>query len=100
MENAFIIKCPKCGIEVLVDRITGEVIETREPLVSESTGDRFSDALKKVKSSPREAEEKFEKSKAAEKNKSKELDALFKKSLEQAKKEGPIGKQMRDIDFE
>jgi hypothetical protein len=100
MDNYFKVPCPKCGVELIVDRITGELIETREPIIEHSTGDRFADALQKVKSSPKEAEEKFEKSKAAEKNKHKDLDDLFKKSLEQAKKEGPAKKQLRDIDFE
>ena len=100
MENHFEIKCPKCKVTLIVDRITGKLLETREPLVAESTGDRFQDALKKVKVSPFDAEKIFEKSKEAEKHKQKDLDDLFKKSLDQAKKEGPAGKQLRDIDLE
>jgi hypothetical protein len=100
MENAFEIKCPKCDVILVVDRITGEIIDTREPIIAESTGDRFNDAMKKVKNSPHEAEAMFQKSKEAEKNKQKDLDDLFNKSLEQAKKEGPVKKQLRDIDFE
>jgi len=100
MENYFKIKCSKCDAILIIDRITGELIETREPIIEQSTGDRFADALKKIKASPQVIEEKFQKSKAAEKNKQKDLDDLFKKSLAQAKKEGPIKKQMRDIDLE
>lgn len=100
MEKHLEIKCPQCNITLIVDRITGQVLETREPLVTETTGDRFQDALKKVKSSPGEVEEKFEKSKKAERNKQKDLDDLFNKSMDQAKKEGPVGKQIKDIDLE
>ncbi len=100
MDNVFKVKCPKCDVILIIDRITGEIIDTREPIIAESTGDRFKDALKKVKLSSQEAEEKFQKSKKTEKNKHKDLDALFNKSLGQAKKEGPVKKQLRDIDFE
>ncbi|MCD4813622.1 hypothetical protein K8S19_08020 [bacterium] len=100
MENYFKIPCPKCNVVLIVDRITGELIESREPLIEESTGDRFQDSLKKVKTSPKLAEALFEKSKQAEKTKHQDLDNLFNKSLDQAKKEGPVKKQMRDIDFE
>ena len=97
MENYFKIECPKCRVTILIDRITGEIIETREPLIQESTGDRFKDALKKIQASPRESEEKFVKSQEEEKNKQKNLDDLFRKSMEQVKKEGPIKKQIRNI---
>lgn len=100
MENYFKIQCPKCQVTILVDRITGEIIETREPLIPESTGDRFKDALKKVKTSPQAAEEKFNQSREDEKNKQNKLDDLFRKSLEQVKREGPIQKQIRNIDLD
>jgi len=100
MENHFKIECPKCKVVVIVDRITGEVLETREPLVAESTGDRFGDALKKVKIDRQEAEEKFRQAREAEKNRKQDLDQLFRKSMEQAKKEGPPEKPIRNIDLD
>lgn len=100
MDNTLSIKCPKCHDILIVDRITGEILEVRTPLVEESTGDRFADALKKIKSSAQETEEKFQKSKAAEKNKKRDLDALFEKSLKQAKKDDPTAKPIRGIDLE
>ncbi len=100
MDNTLTVKCPKCKDLLIVDRITGEILEVRTPLVEESSGDRFADALKKVKLSAQEAEDKFQKSKEAEKNKKRDLDALFEKSLEQAKKEDPSIKPIRGIDLE
>ncbi len=99
MDNTLSIKCPKCKDILIVNRITGELIEVRSPLLEESTGDRFEDALKKIKMNAREAEEKFQKAKEAEKNKKQDLDALFEKSLEQAKKDDPASKPIREIDL-
>jgi hypothetical protein len=100
MDNTLTVKCPTCADILIIDRITGEVVEVRKPLLAESSGDRFADALKKVKSSAQETEEKFQKSREAEKNKHQELDALFEKSLERAKKEDPKSKPLRGIDLE
>lgn len=100
MENYFKVECPKCRHILIIDRITGEVMEVREPLDEEGTGDRFADSLQKVKAGTKAAEEKFLKSKEAEKSKARDLDALFQKSLEQVKKEGPVEKQIKGIDLE
>lgn len=100
MDNTLTVKCPTCHDILIIDRITGEILEVRKPLVAESSGDRFADALKKVKNSSQEAEDQFQKSREAEKNKKKNLDALFEKSLEQAKKEDPKSKPLRGIDLE
>jgi uncharacterized Zn finger protein (UPF0148 family) len=100
MDNTLTVKCPTCHDLLIIDRLTGEILEVRKPLVAESSGDRFADALKKIKSSAQETEDKFQKSREAEKNKKKDLDALFEKSLEQAKKEDPTAKPLRGIDLE
>lgn len=100
MDTFFKIECPKCKNILIINRITGKLLEVREPLLAETTGDRFEDALKKIKLTAQETEEKFAHSREAEKNKQKELDDLFQKSLEQAKKEKPDVKPLRDIDLE
>ena len=100
MENYLKVECPKCKTILIIDRVTGKLIETREPLIKESTGDRFQDAIKKAQSSSKDVEDKFNKSKEAEKHKLQDLDNLFKKSLEEIKKEGPIKKEIRDIDLD
>jgi hypothetical protein len=94
------VTCPKCQVVLLVDRFSGEVIETRDALIADTTGDRFQDAMQKVKRSAQENEQKFEQSKHAEKNRKQELENLFKKSLDQVKKEGPVEKGIKDIDLD
>jgi septal ring factor EnvC (AmiA/AmiB activator) len=96
------VTCPKCKTVLIVDRITGEILDVREELIAETerTGDRFQDALKKIKLDHDDAEEKFIKSREAEKNKHKTLDDLFNKSLDQVKKEGPVEKHIKNIDLE
>lgn len=100
METHWNITCPKCRVTLVVDRITGALLEVREPLVPQSSGDRFHDALDKVRHGREEAEEKFNQSREAEKNRSKTLEELFEKSFEQVKKEGPITRDPRNIDLD
>ena len=56
--------------------------------------------FKKIQAAPQAAEEKFNQSREDEKHKQKNLDNLFRKSMEQVKKEGPIKKQIRNIDLD
>ncbi|MEW6517665.1 MAG: hypothetical protein AB1439_12265 [candidate division FCPU426 bacterium] len=100
MDTVVQVTCPKCGVVLIVDRVTGEVLETREPLVAESSGDRFQDAMQKVKQDRAEAEARFKQAQSEEKTKSQALDQLFKKSLEQAKKDDPAKPPSKDIDWE
>lgn len=100
MDTHLEIKCPDCGTILIVDRITGKILETRKPLVENSTGDRFNDSFEKVKKGTAEAEALFQKSMEAEKNKKKDLDELFNKSLDQVKKDGPVGPQKNFLDMD
>ena len=78
MKN-FEIKCPDCNTILIVDRLNGKILEVRKPLLeeSESTGDRFEDARKRVESSGDRVNEKVEEVKRAQKEKMAKLDALF-----------------------
>ena len=49
MDKELKITCPDCGVILVVDRISGKVIEARKPIGEQSTGDRFTDAFTKVK---------------------------------------------------
>jgi hypothetical protein len=69
-------------------------------LVAESSGDRFQDALKKVRLDRDQAEAKFRQAQSEEKTKAQALDQLFQKSLEQAKKDDPAKPPTKDIDWE
>lgn len=100
METVLQITCPKCQAVLIVDRVTGAVLEVREPLVAESSGDRFQDALKKVQVDRDQAEAKFRQAQSEEKTKAQALDQLFQKALEQAKKDDPAKPPTKDIDWE
>ena len=78
MKN-FEIKCPDCNTILIVDRLSGKILEVRKPLLeeSESTGDRFEDARKRVESSHDRVNEKVEEVQRAQKEKMAKLDALF-----------------------
>lgn len=93
------VTCPDCGNELIVDRKTGKVVEVRRPLVEDSTGDRFEDALLKAKRSEDAAEQKFEEARQREREKMGKLDKLFKEGLKKAKEE-KIERPLRDIDLE
>lgn len=73
---------------MVVNKKTGEVVETRKPILEDSTGDRFKDAFEKVKKSPEIAEEKFRAAQEKEKNKFEKLDALFKEKMKEVKEKG------------
>lgn len=95
------VTCPGCKAVLIVDRKSGEVLETRKPLVeeAESTGDRFEDARKRVLTAKERAEKAFESAKEKEKTKLERLDALFKEKKEELKDE-PIERPERPFDYD
>ena len=94
------IKCPGCELILIVRRRDGKVVETRKPILEDSTGDRFEDAMLKVRRSKGEIEKKFEEARAREKGKMERLNALFKEGLQKAEQEGPITKSPREMDLD
>ncbi len=70
------VECPKCKSILIIKRNNGEVVEVREPLIDNPSGDRFEDAIEKLKNSKKEIEEKFKASTEALKKK-KSLDDLL-----------------------
>lgn len=94
------IECPHCKHILVIDPEKGKLIETRKPLVAESTGDRFKDAFLKLENDKKGAEEKFQKSKQDEAHKKEKLDELFQKSMKKVKESGPVEKGLRDIDLD
>ena len=100
MDDTFKVTCPECNCILVVDRKTGEVIETRKPILEESTGDRFEDAFQKVKKSKEIAEEKFRAAQEKERDKFKKLDDLFSEKLKEAQQKGDIAPPQRPFDLE
>jgi hypothetical protein len=92
--------CPECDCILVVDKKNGKVIETRKPIIEESTGDRFLDAFQKVKKSSSIAEEKFRAAREKEKEKMTKLDALFSEKLKEIKENGDTGKPRSPFDLD
>ena len=94
------VTCPVCKSVLVIEKKTGKVIETRKPILEESTGDRFKDAFQKVKQSSKIAEEKFKQAREKERDKLKKLDALFSEKLKEVKEKGEIGPPERPFDLD
>ena len=98
--NHFEIKCPCCQTILVINRIDGKVIEERKPILQQSTGDRFKDALIKSKEQKIETEKKFKEAAEANKTKSESLQKMFKKSLKEVKKSDDKSKPISPFDFD
>lgn len=85
MEENIKVTCPGCKTVLIIRRRDGKILETREPLLKESTGDRFEDAFKKVKSREKEVGSKVENIRRKEQEKLKTADDFFKQALERAR---------------
>jgi len=101
-ETTFEVKCPGCNLILIIDRVTGKVLEQRKPLVEagESTGDRFEDAFLRVKKSGERVETKVAQAKEREKSKMDRLNKLFDESLKKKIEEGDTGKPASPYDLE
>lgn len=81
MKDSHEVKCPCCNTILIVDRKTGQILDERRPILEQSTGDRYQDALKKVRERGSIAEEKFQRFKSERGEKMAKLDALFKETV-------------------
>ncbi|MBI5749564.1 MAG: hypothetical protein HZA00_10605 [Nitrospinae bacterium] len=91
MDKELKITCPDCGVILVVDRITGKVLETRKPIIEQSTGDRFADAILKVKKDKEKiTSTKFDDLKKEQDKKRKISEEIFKTSLKEEKKDNNI----------
>ena len=100
MNDTIEIKCPCCTTILLVERRTGKILEERRPILDQTTGDRYRDAMLKVKGRAAGAEEKFRQLQKERQNKEDKLDAMFKESLKRVKdSDEPIG-PMNPFDME
>lgn len=91
MDKELKVTCPDCGVVLVVDRITGKVMETRKPIIEQSTGDRFADAILKVKKDREKiASTKFDDLKKEQEKKKRLAEEIFKASMEDAKKDKDV----------
>jgi len=89
MEKEIRIKCPCCDSILIVDRISGKILETRKPIIEHSTGDRLDDAFLKSEQDRVKRDSVFANIKQSQEEKRKMSEELFKASLEDARKEAP-----------
>jgi hypothetical protein len=92
MSESYQIKCPCCRTILVVEKKSGAILEERRPILDDekSTGDRYEDALKKVRERGSVAEDKYKKFQAGQSEKMARLDALFKDKVREAEEGGPI----------
>jgi hypothetical protein len=88
VDDAHSVKCPCCETILIVDRRTGKILDERRPILDQSTGDRYQDALKKVKTRGATAEEKYQKFQQERGTKMAKLDALFKDTVKKVEESG------------
>lgn len=100
MDDVIKVTCPDCANVLVVRKRDGKLLEVRRPILEESTGDRFEDAMKKVRGEKDAIAKKFEEARERERTKHERLDALFKEGLERAKAEGPITKPIKPMDLD
>jgi len=72
---------------LIIDRVTDKLLECRERLVENSSGDRLEDALTKADRDRQKRGEFFDSFKERQENKKKLAEEIFRASLEDAKKE-------------
>jgi len=90
MDKELKIKCPCCDSLLFIDRITGRIIETRKPLVEDSSGDRLTDAFTKSRRDKEKRSAIFDDMAGNLEKKKKLSEELFKSSLEDAKKDKSV----------
>ena len=88
MEKELKIACPDCGTIMIVDRITGEIIETRKKLVDHSSGDRFKDSMKKLDIEKAHRQNMFDNLAEEQAKKKRIAEELFNASLKDVKEKG------------
>ncbi|MEQ8819846.1 MAG: hypothetical protein RLY93_06345 [Sumerlaeia bacterium] len=103
METLEVI-CPDCGTVLIVNRLTGGVLETRKPDKEEEKQvkeNRFDEARRRAKESEERAAKKFKAAQEAEKDKFAKLDALFKDRKKEIEDDGEeIGRPASPFDLD
>ncbi len=87
MEKEFKVNCPCCDSILVIDRASGKILETRKPLVNESTGDRFKDAFLKRDQDKERLAGAFDNIKEKQEKKKRAAAELFNASLDSARNE-------------
>ena len=94
MSESYQIKCPCCSTVLVIEKKSGAILEERRAILDQerSTGDRYEDALKKVRERGSVAEDKYQKFQSGQTEKMARLDALFNDKVREAEEGGAIEK--------
>lgn len=100
MSETYNISCPCCDTILVVERKTGKVVEQRKPILEESSGDRYEDALKKVRQRPGQAEEKYSRYEEEQAAKKARLNALFDERLKEISDSGEDVEKVNPLEMD
>lgn len=81
------LKCPDCGAELVVDRLTGEIVSHRAPAKKSAGGKDFDQLLAGLDRQKADAEKTFEKERVALREHGRLMDAKFEEALKRARDE-------------
>lgn len=81
------LRCPDCGLHMVVDATTGEVLQHRKTRQPPAGGKDFDALLEDLDREKEDAEKIFAREFAAMKDRDRLLDEKFKKALERAEEE-------------
>lgn len=93
-----VVTCPCCSAILTVDPSLSAVLDHKVPPKPQLL-DHLKDAVQYVEAEATKRDEKYQQIAAAEKNKSKVLEAKFQELFKKAKEE-PITKPIKDIDLD
>src|ERR671914_210219 len=93
-----VVSCPCCSATLTIDPVLSAVLDHKLPPKPQMV-DHLKDAAQYVKNEASKRDEKYQQIAAAEKNKSKVLEAKFQELFKKAKEE-PITKPLKDIDID
>jgi hypothetical protein len=92
------VTCPCCSATLTIDPALSAVLDHKLP-AKPPIVDHLKDAAQYVKDEASKRDEKYQQLAAAEKNKSKLLEAKFQELFKKAKEE-PVTKPLKDIDLD
>jgi hypothetical protein len=96
--SKIVVACPCCSATLTIDPSLPAVLDHKLPAKPQLIAE-LKDAARMVKEEATRRDEKYQQIAAAEKNKSKVLEAKFQELLKKAKEE-PITKPLKDIDLD
>ena len=92
--------CPDCGSDLVVDVATGEVLFHKKKKGPIAGGKDFDSLFADMDQQKARAEQLFEREQAAQKDRSRLLDAKFREALERASEDDDDERPMRPFDLD